>query len=157
MRTDPVDWTCLQDGDTGRWIDPVPYTGEHEDFIPNITDDMVDQFKDANGDIRYDKVLEWTLPRFGDDDELNLWEWQAARMRNYMTYLIKHRSFKPRYYNPTEGIVITADHVCRFYGCTLARAQTGNNSINEIWSTRNVLKSVASIKESMPQASRCIP
>ena len=39
MRTDPVDWTCLEDGDAGRWINLVPFTGKNELFTVNITDD----------------------------------------------------------------------------------------------------------------------
>jgi hypothetical protein len=39
--------------------------------------------KDENGEIRYEKVFEWALPRFGEDQQ-SLFEFQAARMRNYM-------------------------------------------------------------------------
>jgi hypothetical protein len=40
---------------------------------------------DANGEIRFEKVFEWALPRSGEDDSETLFEFQAARMRNYMT------------------------------------------------------------------------
>jgi hypothetical protein len=40
--------------------------------------------KEANGEIRYEKVFRWCLPRYGDDDDESLFEFQAARMRNYM-------------------------------------------------------------------------
>jgi hypothetical protein len=46
--------------------------------------------KDENGEIRYEKVFQWCLPQFGedddddDDDDESLFEFQAARMRNYM-------------------------------------------------------------------------
>ena len=65
MQTDPDNYTCLEDGAAGRWIDPVPCSGFNELFIVDITDDEVKSFIDYNGDIRFDRVLEWTLPMFG--------------------------------------------------------------------------------------------
>jgi hypothetical protein len=38
--------------------------------------------KDEKGEIQYEKVFGWALPRFGDDEQ-TLFEFQAARMRNY--------------------------------------------------------------------------
>ncbi|KAL7540064.1 hypothetical protein ACHAXR_010797 [Thalassiosira sp. AJA248-18] len=52
IQTDPVDWICVDDG-SGQWMIRV-----------NITDAEVDSFKDHSGDIRFDKVLECSLPRF---------------------------------------------------------------------------------------------
>ena len=51
--------------------------GEHEDFCVAIDDETVQGLMDGNRDIRFDKVLEWFLPRFGDgNDALTLcWEW----------------------------------------------------------------------------------
>ena len=61
------------------------------------------------------------------------------------------KPYKPKFYNPKEGLVITTDHVARFYGVMLCRAMTGNKSILDIWSTRSVHKANPSIKECMPQ------
>ena len=63
--TDPSDWKCLQNGSPGQQIDPIPYTGESEEFSVKITEDEVKELMDENSDIRFHKVLlEWTLPRF---------------------------------------------------------------------------------------------
>ena len=70
-------------------------------------------FKDVNGDIRYDKVLEWTLPTFGENNDVKLFDWQAARMRNYMIFIIRHKGYTPRYYDPAKGKVVLAHHVAR--------------------------------------------
>ncbi|KAL7517840.1 hypothetical protein ACHAWF_000163, partial [Thalassiosira exigua] len=105
---------------------------------------------DENGDIRFYKVLEWCLPRFGPDDQI-LFDWQAVRMRNYMIYLMEHRGWKPKYYDPAKGVVITGDHVCRMYGAMIGRTLSGNNSIEDIWSERHSFKACGPIKESMPQ------
>ena len=56
----------------GRWIYPVPYSGGNELFIVDITDDEVKSFIDENGDIRFDRVLEWTLPTFVENNEISL-------------------------------------------------------------------------------------
>ena len=173
MLTDPVDWTCVDDG-SGRWIDPVPYTGGNEHFTVDITDEEVVSFKDRTGDIAFNKVLEWTLPRFGRRNDVTLFEWQAARMRNYMIHIMNPNPINnanantnanangdgeyeprkpntPKYYNPKKGLVITADHVARFYGTMMCRAITGNKSILDIWLTRSIHKANAAIKECMPQ------
>jgi hypothetical protein len=55
-----------------------------EEFSVKITDEEVELLKDENGEIRYEKVFRWCLPRYGDDDDESLFEFQAARMRNYM-------------------------------------------------------------------------
>jgi hypothetical protein len=82
-----------------------------------ITDAEINTLKDENGEIRYEKVFEWALPRFGEDEQ-SLSEFQAARMRNYMRKRIVEDGWTPKYY--TGDRVITADHVTRFYGACLA-------------------------------------
>ena len=94
---------------------------------------------DEHGDIRFANVLEWSL------------NWQATRMRNDMIYIMKHKAWKPKFYNPSTGVVITRDHVGRFHGLMLARMLTGNRSIDDIWSTRHAFSANGPIKESMPQ------
>jgi hypothetical protein len=81
----PTDeWTRVDDDDNnGRTIDPIEWTGGSEEFSVNITDEEVNTLKDNDKEIRYEKVFEWYLPQFGDDDK-SLFEFQAARMRNYM-------------------------------------------------------------------------
>ena len=82
-RTDPGDWTCLENGAAGRDIDPVPFTGEQEEFAVDVTEEEIrDKLMDEHGDIRFYKVLEWCLPRFGSQDDMVLWEWQVTRMNN---------------------------------------------------------------------------
>jgi hypothetical protein len=51
--------------------------------VLNITDEELKSLRDSSGEIRFEKVFEWCLPRFGDDNE-TLFKFQAARMRNYM-------------------------------------------------------------------------
>jgi hypothetical protein len=63
------------------------------------------------------------LPRYGDDNE-TLFKFQAARMRNYMTKRVVENGWTPKYYKYED--VITADHVTRFYGATLAKMLVGN-------------------------------
>jgi hypothetical protein len=50
---------------------------------------------DDNKEIRYEKVFEWCLPRFGDDNQ-TLFEYQAARMQNYMTKRIVEDEWTPK-------------------------------------------------------------
>ena len=95
---------------------------------------------DEVGDIRFSKVIEFYLPRFDDTvaGQQSIWEWQAARMRNYMVYLVVHHGYKPKYYDPMGDkpknicTYITADHVARFYGVMMARIWPNNASINNM-------------------------
>ena len=77
-------------------------------FSVDITSEEVEKLKDTNGDIRFHKVLEWCLPRFGKDDDQILWDWQAECMNNYMAYIIKDQQYKPKYYKPSDRVIITA-------------------------------------------------
>ena len=159
-RTDPKEWTKINDnGDNGRTVDPIPFTDDNEDFTVNISPEEVESLKDEAGDIRFSKVMEFCLPRFDDTEggQQSLWEWQAARMRNYMAYLCVYHGFKPKYYDPMgdgkkeEFKYITADHVARFYGVMMARIWSNNSSIETMWSVREILDAVPSVKEAMPQ------
>jgi hypothetical protein len=83
--TPTEEWTRVDDNDNnGRTIDPIEWTGGDEEFSVKITDEEVKTLMDDNKEIRYEKVFEWCLPRFEDDNQ-TLFEYQAARMRNYMT------------------------------------------------------------------------
>jgi hypothetical protein len=106
-----------EDGNGNGWmIDPIECTVD-EDFSVKITDEEVELLKDENGDIRYEKVFRWCLPRYGEDDDESLFEFQAARMQNYMKTRVLEEGYKPRYY--TGDKVIIGDHVARFYGACL--------------------------------------
>ena len=48
---DPTSRTVLKDGEDGRTIDPIPYTGESEEFVVKITDRELAVFMDYNCDI----------------------------------------------------------------------------------------------------------
>jgi hypothetical protein len=59
--------------------------GENEEFSVNIIDAELDTLMDDSKEIRFEKVFEWCLPRLEDDDSESLFDYQAARMRNYIT------------------------------------------------------------------------
>ena len=37
VNIEPVDWTILKDGEDGRTIEPIPFSGESEQFSVKIT------------------------------------------------------------------------------------------------------------------------
>jgi hypothetical protein len=43
-----------------------------ERVLVNITDEDVDELRDESLEIRYEKVSEWCLPRYGDDGKNGL-------------------------------------------------------------------------------------
>jgi hypothetical protein len=47
----------------------VPFTGESQEFSPKITAEELASMTDASGDIRFESVFEWMLPRFGDAEQ----------------------------------------------------------------------------------------
>ena len=101
-RTNPKEWTEINDnGDNGRTVEAVLFTDDNQDFTINITPKEVGSLKDEAGDVRFSKVMEYGLPRLDDTEagQQSLWEWQAARMRNYMAYLCMYHDFKPKYYD----------------------------------------------------------
>jgi hypothetical protein len=122
-KTTSEEWnqvSCEDEDDdgNGRTIDPIECTVD-EDFSVNITDKEVELLKDENGEIRYEKVFQWCLPRFGEDDDESIFEFQAARMRNYMRKQVLEEKVQPRYY--TGDRVIKGSHVARYYGRGPAR------------------------------------
>ena len=68
-----------------------------------------------------------------------------------MTHIMSEKEWKPRYYCPSKGVVITTDHVYRLYGTMLARALSGNPSVEIMGDTRSSLRAVGAIKECMTQ------
>ena len=97
IRTKAEEWTKVDDNN-GLPVVPIPYTDGNEDVSLNITAAEIKGMKDASGDIRFHKVIEYLLPRFKNSEvgQQSLWEWQAARMRNYMKYLVMHHGYKPK-------------------------------------------------------------
>ena len=150
-RTDTSEWTKVEfeegGNEAGRRIEPIAWTGGGEVDIVNITDEELKSLRDSSGEIRFEKVFEWCLPRYGNDNE-SLFAWQAARMRNYMTKRIAG-GWVPKYY--TWDKVITTDHVARFYGVCLAKMLMGHRSIEQIYSSREFFDAVPPIQECMPK------
>ena len=70
-----------------------------------------------------------------------------------MTSLILHHDYKPKYYRPKDVLVITADHLYRFYGVVTARSITGTKAIADMWSTRCPIKANGLVEENMPQGA----
>jgi hypothetical protein len=152
-RTPTEEWTKvdIEDGqdDGGRIIDPIEWTGEEVDEV-NITDEELKSLRDINGKIQFEKVFEWCLPRYEDNDEQTLFEFQAARMQNYMTKRVAD-GWTPKYYHYDK--VITADYVARFYGACLAKMLMGNCSIEQIFCSREFFNAVPPIQAAMPKNS----
>ena len=113
----------------------------------NATEEEVAEMVDDNGNIRYYKVLEWSLPCFEDKSQL-LFDWIAARI-----HLTKTKGWKPHYYNPESNIIILGDHVARFIGVQSARMLHGFPSVEDTWSSWDPLDAVGTAKESMPRAA----
>jgi hypothetical protein len=145
----PTDeWTQVNiEGGDGQSIDPIEWTGEDEEFSVKITDEEVKLLMDDNDEIGFEKVFEWCLPRFGDDDSETLFEYQVPRMQNYMRKRVVEDDYKPKY--STGDDVIKADHVARFYGACLGKMLMGNISIEQIFSTREIFNAIPSIQVSM--------
>ena len=139
------------DGDGGRVIAPVPYTGEGELFAVKLRAGDFRKMRDRHGTIRFSKVFDLLLPEFEGGE--SFYEFVAARMRNYMLHIIKVRGFHPCHYHPFDDKCITADHVARFFGCQLVRAIKGLPSIDDCWNTREALDAIGTAKESMPRGA----
>jgi hypothetical protein len=96
--TPTEEWTRVNyDDNNGCTIDLIQRTDGDEEFSVKITDEEVKTLMDDDKEIRYEKVFEWCLPQFGDDDK-SLFEFQAARMRNYMRKRMVEDGWNPRYY-----------------------------------------------------------
>jgi hypothetical protein len=88
-KTKAVNWIKHhENGQLGRDIRAIPFTGPAEFFQPNLSDDKVKGMMDAHGDIRFHKLFEWMLPTF---EGVSFYEFLSARMRNYMLHSIKDK------------------------------------------------------------------
>ena len=146
--TPTEEWSQVIDG-SGRPIEPIEWSGRNNEFSVNITPEEIRLLMDDRREIRYEKVFEWCLPKFGDDNNETLFEFQSARMRNYMKKRMIEDAWAPKYFSWENEI--EADHVARFYGAMLAKMLCGNRSINQIFCTREIFNAVPSIQESMPK------
>ena len=148
--TPTEEWNRIDENNIGRTIDPIEWTGGNEEFTVHITDEEVKTLlMDDNKEIRFEKVFQWCLPRFGNDDDVSLFEFQAARMRNYMRKRMVEDNWRPKYYCQNGNGEITGDHVARYYGTCLAKMHMGNRSIDQIFCTREYFNAVPPIQESM--------
>ncbi len=147
--TKSSDWTVPKNGQPGRPVAPVHYTGGDELFSVKVKMDFekVKRMMDANGYLRYSRIFGDLLPTLGDE---HFCFYLAARACSYMTYLKVQCHWKPRYYKPDEGIIILTDHIARFYGCQLARLNDGFPSIDDSCPTRYPLEAIGPLKECMP-------
>jgi len=149
-------------------MEPIPYTGEREEFDVRISEEEINSMKDSNGTIRFMNVMRWCLPRF-DDGETDLFTWQAHRMSNYLRHLLTkqldvttnppEKRFVPRFFHPllNEGedeskkVDIEPHHVERLYGVMMARMLQGDASVPDMYTTRSWFKHNAPAVESMPR------
>ena len=80
LMTKSIEWTqVFEDTENPPApIEPLPYEGDQEEFDVNITDAELEQLKDSNGVLRFEKVVEWCLPQFDNGEgaeKIGLFEW----------------------------------------------------------------------------------
>ncbi len=63
-KTNAANWTKHENGQPGRVIHPIPFTGTSEFFCTNISDIEMKEMIDKHGDVRFHKIFEWMLPTF---------------------------------------------------------------------------------------------
>ena len=58
-KTDCNDWNTVDvaNGQRGRAIEPIPWTGGDEEFTVNATEEEIESFKDTKGEIRFEKLF----------------------------------------------------------------------------------------------------
>jgi hypothetical protein len=66
-----------------------------------------------------------------------------------MLHVIKTKGWVPKYYRPSNEKYIRANDVACFFGCQLTRSLRGNPSIEQCWSTRELLDAIGTCMESM--------
>ena len=138
-----------------RRIDPIQCSGECEEFCVEISEEDLAELRDSSEVIRFSRVFDWLLPRF---DGKSFYAFVAARMRNYMSHIVRTEGFKPAYFSvnnvvPADDVTVQEDHVRRFFGCQMGRMAQGMPSIRDTWSTRDSLDSVPPVMDSMPRGA----
>ena len=75
VRINVEDWEKINvwNGATGRTINHIPWEGDKHISV-KITEEELESLKDERGEIRFEKVLCWTLPTFGDGVNNTLFE-----------------------------------------------------------------------------------
>jgi hypothetical protein len=89
-----------KNGQDGREIHPILFTGPAEFFRPNLSDEEVKGMMNEHGDVRFHKIFEGMLPTFVG---VSFYEFLLARMRNFMLHSIKDKKWTPLYYHPANG------------------------------------------------------
>jgi hypothetical protein len=56
-KTKATNWTMHTNGQPGRVIHPIPFTGPAEFFCPNISEEELKGMVDVHGDVRFSKNL----------------------------------------------------------------------------------------------------
>jgi hypothetical protein len=96
-KTKATNWMMHVDGQPGRVIHPIPFTGLADFFCPNISDEELKGMVDVHGNVRFSKIFEWMLLTFEGE---SFYEFLSARMRNFML----HRAEIFRNWQCREGI-----------------------------------------------------
>ena len=82
-----------------------------------LADEELESLKDVDGEIRYEKVVKFLLPTFDGEE---CFELTAARIRSYMTHLLRPQGHRPQYYKPQANKVVLGSHAARFVGVQVA-------------------------------------
>ncbi len=104
----------MREGGEVRCINPVPFTGEAEQFGIKLEDGNLEKMRDGHGTIRLNLVFDWLLLTFNGNGSFNedgFYEFAAARMCNYMMEIMRKQAFCPEHYDPFDKRYITADHI----------------------------------------------
>jgi hypothetical protein len=143
----------VEDGEDsgGRTINQIECTVE-EQFSVKIADEEVKLLMDERGGIRYENALRWYLPRIVVMmTKVYLKFKQQGCEIIQRSESVLEEGYKPRYYNRDR--VITGGHVARFYGACLRRMANGGRSIDQIFSTREILDDVPLIQAAMTKGA----
>ena len=67
-----------------------------------------------------------------------------------MMHIVLHEGYKPRFYKPKEDHVVLANHIVPFFGCQHAQMMRGYLSMEEVWSTQELVYHIDGCAESTP-------
>ena len=78
---DAIDWTQVFEETEHPPVPilPMPFEGDEAEFDVDITAAELEELKDDQGAIRFEKVMEGCLPQIDDGNEgtISLFKWQA--------------------------------------------------------------------------------
>jgi hypothetical protein len=86
IKTNAKNWTKHVNGQPGRVIHPIMFTGLAEFFCLNIFDKEIKEMIGVHGNVCVSKIFEWMLSTFDCD---SFYEFLLARMCNFMLHNIK--------------------------------------------------------------------